>query len=209
MTKKKDPTLDILKKIQKNTDSMQSSLGLLLAGSAMMQAIEKQKEEIPMLSTDILKGSEYYLGDSFKEILGDIKEVPKIDFTFTATELTKTTADSEIMQQTGMMTREEVISAVIQLTQAQKNGENGLLKTDGYANIIGYVELNGRVVAVSARWYSDDRQWHCRGYGPHDWNAGRQFLSRNGSKSLSADSASELTSFVAELKTIIAKYENK
>lgn len=141
------------------------------------------------ISTDILKTSNYYLWDIFKnDILGDIKKVPVNKIKVTATKITKDTHDSEIMAQTGTMTREECLALIIDLTQKQKNGEEGVLSHNGYSNIIGYVKLDdGRVLTVNAFWHSGHGQWNCYGDEPYGWDAGGQFLSRNGSKALSPD----------------------
>lgn len=133
------------------------------------------------ISTNILQSNNYWLSETFKEILGDIKEVPEYTGEVKGTILTKETDDSEIMGQVGIMSREECISLLIHLTQKQKNGEEGLLLTNGYSNNIGYVKLDdGRVLTVIAYWYSVDKQWLCYGYEPGAWFVGLQFLSRNG-----------------------------
>lgn len=48
------------------------------------------------------------------------------------------------------------------LIEAQPNGKEGILLTNGYANIF-YVEgKNGEVFAVFVRWFSDGRGWRVR-----------------------------------------------
>ena len=169
------------------------------------------------ISTNILQSNNYWLSETFKEILGDIKEVPEYTGEVKGTILTEETDDSEIMGQVGIMSREECISLLIHLTQKQKNGEEGLLLTNGYSNIIGYVKLDdGRVLTVYALWNSDDEQWYCNGYKPHAWYVGNQFLSRNGETvSLSPEKTLEpsdtlnlsarITNLENELKSLVDK----
>ena len=65
---------------------------------------------------------------------------------------------------------------IAELIDAQKNGENGPLLTNGYANIFyvaGY--------AVNARWNAVDREWNVDAWRLVDdyWNAGFRVFSRN------------------------------
>ncbi len=63
----------------------------------------------------------------------------------------------------------------------QSKGEAGTLLNNGYANVIGIFKLkSGRVFTVFAFWYSGNALWDCYGFEPRGWNAGDQFLSRNG-----------------------------
>lgn len=136
------------------------------------------------IKTKILKEKGYWLSGNFKEeLLGDIKEVPELDVSKgTMTILERTTTDKEIMDKIGISTREEILATLITLTQKQKNGEEGVLNTNGYGNIIGYFkDKSGAVLGAYAYWSSGCEEWNCSGYGlSGGWSAGRGFWSRNG-----------------------------
>ncbi len=133
------------------------------------------------MKTSILKNKNYWLSDTFKEkILGDIKEVPEVKYEVIPHVLTEYTHDDTIREQIGIMTKEECLALLIYLTSKQPNGEGGVLLTNGYSNIIGYVQTDESVLAVYGFWRSDGRQWRCHGYEPSGWSDGSQFLSRNG-----------------------------
>lgn len=64
----------------------------------------------------------------------------------------------------------------------QKNGEDGVLLTNGWANIFYLIGVNDEVFAVSVRWSSVNRQWFVRAWhldGHGRWDGDDQVLSRD------------------------------
>jgi len=130
----------------------------------------------------------YYFGDSFKtHILNPAKVVDGIsEMKFSKHKFAETTYDKEIMEnfgiseKSGLMTREEIIKVIDDLTSKQPKGEEGILINDGNCTIIGYLMCDDGVVRVAfVSWSSDDAEWHCYCDDLDIWSAGYEALSRN------------------------------
>jgi|SRR3990172_10448492 len=131
----------------------------------------------------------YWLSDNFqKYVLNPAKPFSAISgMSFSKHSLKETTYDKDIMEELGineqsgkLMTREEILHTIADLTGKQPKGESGTLLTNGYATIIGYMKCDDGVVrAVRVRWYSDNREWICYCRGLDGWFGGREVLSRN------------------------------
>ncbi|HEY4714939.1 MAG TPA: hypothetical protein VIH31_00320, partial [Candidatus Paceibacterota bacterium] len=109
------------------------------------------------------------------------------EMSFSKHSLKETTYDKDIMEELGineqsgkLMTREEILHTIADLTGKQPKGESGTLLTNGYATIIGYMKCDDGVVrAVFVRWDSDFREWRCFCSDLDGWDGGYKVLSRN------------------------------
>ena len=107
----------------------------------------------------------YFWGNFEKLVLKAIPDaIPAFSGMLMKTMLTKQMWDSEILaelQNPTPFTIAELAAILLNLLMNQPNGEEGILLKNGYANIF-YAQLeDGRVVAVSVRWDSDDCEWRC------------------------------------------------
>lgn len=122
-----------------------------------------------------------YLGDNFKQwFLGKVEEPLTKETTLRYAKLVKSSVDGPILAELGDKA-ETTLAQIYALLELQKNGEGGVLLTNGWANIF-YV--NGR--AVDVYWLGDG--WHVDAYsvtGPDRWDDGLRVFSRN-SQSLGA-----------------------
>lgn len=115
-----------------------------------------------------------YIQDNFKNwILDNAPET--IEFggeTLSKFKLTKNMYDSEICKELGdpePFTVSELLGTLKSLIGKQSRGEDGILLTNGYANIF-YVKLeDGRTVAVHAFWDSADAEWNLYAWGVRWW----------------------------------------
>ena len=131
----------------------------------------------------------YWLSDNFqKYVLNPAKPFSAISgMSFSKHSLKETTYDKDIMEELGineqsgkLMTREEILHTIADLTGKQPKGESGTLLTNGYATIIGYMKCDDGVVrAVDVCWYSAHRGWYCYCRDLDSWDAGFGVLSRN------------------------------
>lgn len=103
------------------------------------------------------------------------------DANLAVSSLTKDSLDAPILAELGDRA-ETSLAYLFELISKQSKGEDGVLLTNGYANI-AYVRGNdGNLWAVSAYWNSVDGYWSVGAYSvgyPYRWVAGRQFLSRD------------------------------
>jgi len=66
------------------------------------------------------------------------------------------------------------------LMAEQGNGEDGILLTNGYANIFYIRDINGVFWAVYCCWDGDDWCVNANSVGnPNGWSSGNQVFSRN------------------------------
>lgn len=149
--------------------------------------------EVPVITTSFPKcltenNVRYWFGDNFKKHVLDpaasVLSVPEM--IFSKHQFTESITDKEIMEHfqisesNGLMTREEILWTIANLTSKQPKGEAGALLNNGYATIIGYMLCDGGVVrVVLVRWYSGNAEWYCGCDGLVYWDAGRETLSRN------------------------------
>ncbi len=122
-----------------------------------------------------------YLGDNFKDWFLRKEEQPFTGSTLKYGKLSRYSVDGPIIKELGGEEHAETtLTELFALMEAQKNGENGPLLTNGYANIFYIKDAAGVLRAVYAGW-SDDG-WSV-GAGdvpsPSVWHAGCQVFSRN------------------------------
>jgi hypothetical protein len=132
------------------------------------------------------KNIKYWLSDNFqKYVLNSAQPFSKAPaMSFSKYSLKADTTDKDIMEELGitdkLMTREEILQAIADLTSNQPKGESGTLLTNGYATIIGYMTCDdGAVRGVGVGWDADGREWGCGCGGLDGWGAGDEVLSRN------------------------------
>jgi len=134
------------------------------------------------------KKVEYWLGDNFqKHVLKPTKTISSLPaMEFSKHQFTETIYDKEIMENfsisksSGLMTREEILWTIAELTKKQPKGEAGILINNGYATIIGYMLCDDGVVrVVNVHWNAGTAKWYCYCNDLVRWNAGDEMLSRN------------------------------
>lgn len=140
------------------------------------------------IKTTTLNEKGYYLWNSFRKHFEGIKEVPEWTSPIYSFTLSKTTTDENIMETVGVMTKEEILSLIVTLTQKQKNKKSGILKMNGYMNIIGYFMCDDGIVRVAdVDWFADDGKWRCSVHDLGRWDVGNVVLSRNDTSTISAE----------------------
>lgn len=134
------------------------------------------------------KNVKYWLGDNFKKcVLDSAKNIKRLPgMSFSKHQFTETIYDKEIMENffisktSGLMSREEILWTIADLTSRQPKGEAGALINDGNWTIIGYMLCDDGVVrVVRVRWHADDDEWSCYCDDLDGWRAGDELLSRN------------------------------
>jgi len=126
-----------------------------------------------------------YLGDNFSIwFLGKIEE----SFggsTLWCGKLRKASVDAPILSELGGEAKAETsLTEMFALMEKQANGEDGILLTNGYANIFYIRDINDVLRAVGCSWNDDGWFVDARFVEyPSEWGAGRQVFSRNPSVS--------------------------
>lgn len=125
-----------------------------------------------------------YLGDNFRTwfLSGDGKtEDPISEQTLCYAKLRKASVDGPIIEELGGEAKvETTLSEMFSLMEKQKNGEDGVLLNNGYANIFYIKDQNGVLRAVRVRWFGDG--WLVRAFSveiPLEWSADHRVFSRN------------------------------
>ncbi|HAU07687.1 MAG: hypothetical protein A2568_02795 [Candidatus Yanofskybacteria bacterium RIFOXYD1_FULL_44_17] len=122
-----------------------------------------------------------FVGDNFKRVLlGKIEEGVQAA-TLAVDTLIKASVDASIRTELGKKREIVNLAHVWALMNSQPNGENGVLCTNGFANIFYVVGLDSNVWAVDVCWNSSDESWQVGAglaAGPPWWNAGCRVLSR-------------------------------
>lgn len=125
-----------------------------------------------------------YLSNDFKErfLSGDGKvEDPIAEQTLRYARLRKSSVDAPIIAELGGEVKAETTLAEVYALMAQQpNGENGVLITNGYANIFYIRDIRGVLRAVYVIW--DGVGWDVNADpvgDPDEWDDGRQVFSRN------------------------------
>lgn len=115
-----------------------------------------------------------YLGDQFKAWLLRKTEEPAAETMLRYSKLVKPSVDGPILAELGDKA-ETTLAQIWALMELQSNGEEGVLLTNGWANIF-YV--NGR--AVDVYWHGDG--WRVGAYpvsDPYEWSGESRVFSRN------------------------------
>ena len=121
------------------------------------------------------------VSDYFKECFYDKTEGAFGGSTLNYAKLSHSSVDSPIIAELGGEAKAETtLTEVYALMEAQKNGENGPLLTNGWANIFYLRDVKGVLRAVFVCWIDDG--WFVFAIDvtyPHTWVAARQVFSRN------------------------------
>ncbi len=122
-----------------------------------------------------------YLGDNFKAQFLGKEEQPFAGSTLNYGKLSRSSVDGPIIAALGGEEKAETtLTELFSLMEAQKNGEDGLLLTNGYANIFYIKDVTGVLCAVSAGWGGDG--WSVSAIvvtDPCEWLGGLQVFSCN------------------------------
>jgi len=122
-----------------------------------------------------------WLGDNLKSWFSAKVEEPIPEITLRYQELRKSSVDAPIIAELGGEAKAETtLAEMFALLERQKNGESGVLLTNGYANVFYIRDVNGVLRAVDARWFGDG--WLVDAYfvgDPFRWFDGGRVFSRN------------------------------
>lgn len=123
-----------------------------------------------------------YLGDNFREsMLGLVEEQPPTETNICYYELLKASVDEPIIAELGGEQKAETkLAEIYALMKNQRNGEKGILLTNGYANIFYVRDIKVVLRAVSVGWDGGGWRLDASSVGrPGRWGAGYQVFSRN------------------------------
>jgi hypothetical protein len=122
-----------------------------------------------------------FVSDYFKECFYDKTEEAFGGSTLNYGKLSRSSVDGPIIAELGGEAKAETtVAEVYALMEAQKNGENGSLLTNGYANIFYVRDAKGVLRSVSVLW--DDGGWFVYALDvayPDAWGDDNQVFSRN------------------------------
>jgi len=122
-----------------------------------------------------------YLGDNFKDWFFGKQEQPFGGSTLNYGKLSCWSVDGPIIAELGGEEKAETtLTELFALMEAQKNGEDGPLLTNGYANIFYVRDVNGVLRAVGAGWSGGG--WDVGATpvtSPREWRGGDQVFSRS------------------------------
>lgn len=168
-------------------------LGTVIAFATIGKFVAKDKFVVNTKRNASVKIS--YLSDNFRAwfLNGDGKtEDPISEQTLRYHKLCKASVDSLIIEELGGAERSETtLSEMFSLMEKQKNGEDGVLLNNGYANIF-YIKDGASVLrTVHVHWADDG----CYVYAdsvelPYSWYGGCRVFSRNSVLESSEPSAS-------------------
>jgi len=125
-----------------------------------------------------------YIGDNFIQWFlsgfGKI-EGPSGEQTLRYAELRQFSVNGPIIVELGGVEKSETtLAEMFSLMEKQKNGENGVLLNDSYANVFYIKDYTGALRAVCVRWNDDG--WDVTANSvenPYRWSDGDQVFSRN------------------------------
>ena len=121
----------------------------------------------------------FFLGDNFQEWFGSKTEEPMEETEVRYAKLMKPSLDAPILEELGDKA-EASLSQMYALMARQANGQEGVLLTNGWANIFYVRDINGELSAVYVVWHG--RGWFVGAHSvtrPGRWRDGRQVFSRN------------------------------
>ena len=129
-----------------------------------------------------------YLGDNFKAWFLEKTEAPFVGSAISAKRLREVSLDQPIIEELGGEAKAETtLTEVYALMGRQRNGESGILLTNGWANIFYVRDVTGVLRAVGVYWNGDGWRVLARSAsGPGRWVDGDQVFSRNSCPSTSA-----------------------
>ncbi|MEK7181127.1 MAG: hypothetical protein AAB738_02210 [Patescibacteria group bacterium] len=121
-----------------------------------------------------------YLGDNFKAWFLKKTEQPISQTMLRSQRLVKASLDQPIIAELGDEAKSETtLSEIFALISLQSNGENGVLLTNGYANIFYVRDVNGVLRAVRVYWCDDGWLGSAYALDGGRWYGDRRVFSRN------------------------------
>ena len=154
---------------------------LSLVTSVILGPVEKfiAKDHFKIDTSASAKVKIGYLGDDFKRyFLGVVEQsVSKIELA--AYRLEKNLLDEEILRELGDCAQTS-LSHLWELLIKQGHGQEGILLTNGCANIFYILDAKGNRWPVDAHWYACYGDWLVDAYSvddPYGWDAGIRVVS--------------------------------
>lgn len=122
-----------------------------------------------------------YLGDNFKSWFLRKEEQPFGGSTLKYGKLSRYSVDGPILKELGGEAEAETtLTEIFSLMEAQKNGEDGALLNNGYANIFYVRDTNGGLRAVYVFWSVGGWRVGADAVSdPREWRGGHQVFSRD------------------------------
>lgn len=130
---------------------------------------------------ETLKAANIHTGENFDRLFKGKVEKNISSTTLTAHKLNRRSLDPPILTEFGDCAQ-TALAHMVELVKKQKNGEPGILLTDGCANIFYLIDSDSNIWAVNARRYFIRRYWDVEAYSveyPRMWIVGIQAFSRN------------------------------
>ena len=163
-------------------EALLEHVGMVSVSATINKFVAKEKFVRDTGDTAQVKSN--YLGDNFDEwVLSCDCKVEELtsEKVLHYAKLRKGSADTPIIAELGGEVGAEVtLSEMFSLMEKQKNGENGVLLNNGYANIFYIKDQKGVLRTVYVYWGSDG--WGASALAvsyPILWDAGRRVFSRN------------------------------
>lgn len=125
-----------------------------------------------------------YIGDNFKEWFFEKTEEPILEATLDYATLTRSALDREIRDEIGAEREETTLAEIYALMERQANGKEGVLLTNGWANIFYVCDASGTLRAMFVDWDSARAGWFVSASDvtyPGGWSGGSRVFSRNSS----------------------------
>lgn len=121
-----------------------------------------------------------YRGDQFTAWFKEKVETNPRTGELTAFNLPRVMTDAELIAHLGGEARAEVsLAEVWQLVERQKNGEEGVLLTNGWANLFYVEDANGVLRVVDVYWLDDGWCFNADALYGFRWSDARRAFSRN------------------------------
>ncbi len=125
-----------------------------------------------------------WIGDNFRKtfLAGDgMVEGAVAEATLRIHKLVKRSVDGPILAELGEAVAETTLGQMYEMMKAQGQGQQGILLTNGYANIFYVRDSNNVLWAAGCRWNSGGGYWSVGAHpvsDPVTWGAGDQVFSR-------------------------------
>jgi hypothetical protein len=120
-----------------------------------------------------------WLSDNFKSIFLPLvsKTINYAGGKLEKLKLTKNRNDFQIRDERGdiiIQTADAIAGQIISMISKQPNGEAGELLNNGYANLLYYLDGEGRLCYVRVWWRAGDREWSCDAFVAlsNEWREG-------------------------------------
>ncbi|MDO8470618.1 MAG: hypothetical protein Q7S63_01420 [bacterium] len=121
-----------------------------------------------------------WLGENFTTWFLEKIEEPVVETTLRYAKLITSSVDGPILTELGDEKAETTLTQIFALIERQAKGEEGVLLTNGWANIFYIRDVNGELRAVRVGWGGGD--WGVDAGSvedPDGWGGGRRVFSRN------------------------------